>query len=258
MVEAAEAAAYADLLRAAPAEWRCLVEHRDGSWLLLAPALDILLFNRVIGLGLDAPARHGEVRAAVERFRAAGVRNFGVQLAPAATPPAAGDWLAAAGLAVRDSWTKVFRAVGPVAEAPTDLRVEAAGPSEGRAFAAVTTEGFGMPPLLRPWLAATVGRPGWHHYLAWSGSEPVAGGALFVHGDVGWLGIASTLPAARRRGAQAALMARRLADGAALGCRWFVTETGKDLPERPNPSFHNMVRAGFVVAYDRPNWMAAR
>jgi hypothetical protein len=50
-------------------------------------------------------------------------------------------------------------------------------------------------------------------------------------------------------------MARRLVDGAEEGCRWFVTETGEDLPERPNSSFRNMVRAGFQIAYKRPNFM---
>ena len=84
----------------------------------------------------------------------------------------------------------------------------------------------------------------------------MAGGALFVKGDVGWLGIASTLPAYRPRGAQGALMARRIRDGADLGCRWLVTETGEDTPHHPNPSYHNMLRTGFSLAYRRPNYIA--
>jgi hypothetical protein len=34
-----------------------------------------------------------------------------------------------------------------------------------------------------------------------------------------------------------------------------VTETGEDLPEKPNPSFRNMMRAGFKLAYQRRNYM---
>ena len=253
LVETAEARAYADLLRAAPPEWRCVAEETPAGWLLLAPALDILLFNRLIGTGVGRLATQADLVAAVARFRAAGVRNFGVQLSPAAQPAGVTGWLAGAGLAPRDRWTKVFRRADPLAPVSTELRIEFVVPDKASTFAGVTIAGFGMPPQLRPWIASTVDRDGWRHYLAWSGNEAVAGGALFVHGDVGWLGIASTLPAARRRGAQGALMARRLADGIALGCRWFVTETGEDLPERPNPSFHNMVRAGFKVAYHRPN-----
>jgi hypothetical protein len=41
----------------------------------------------------------------------------------------------------------------------------------------------------------------------------------------------------------------------AAGCRTFVVETAVDLPAKPNPSFHNVVRAGFTVAYERPNWL---
>jgi len=50
-------------------------------------------------------------------------------------------------------------------------------------------------------------------------------------------------------------MARRLHDGTALGCRWFVTETGEDLAAKPNPSYHNMLRVGFRLAYQRPNYL---
>jgi GNAT superfamily N-acetyltransferase len=112
-----------------------------------------------------------------------------------------------------------------------------------------------MPPALQPLMAAAVGRTHWHHYMAWDGDAPAAAAALFIRDGAGWLGVAATLPAYRRRGAQGALMARRLQDGAALGCRWFATETGQDRPDKPNPSFHNMQRAGFIVAYQRPNYL---
>jgi hypothetical protein len=32
-------------------------------------------------------------------------------------------------------------------------------------------------------------------------------------------------------------------------------ETGKETPEDPNPSYRNMVRSGFQLAYDRHNWV---
>jgi hypothetical protein len=34
-----------------------------------------------------------------------------------------------------------------------------------------------------------------------------------------------------------------------------VTETAQDRRDKPNASFRNMVRAGFIVAYHRPNFM---
>jgi len=42
-----------------------------------------------------------------------------------------------------------------------EIGVEAAA-----TFAEITTVGFGMPAQLRPWIASTVGRAGWRHYVA--------------------------------------------------------------------------------------------
>ena len=157
---------------------------------------------------------------------------------------------------MRDNWAKVYRAATPDVVIRTDLRIERIGQAHAAAFAEVSCTAFGMPAVMQPWLTAGVGQPGWMHYLAFDGETPVAGGALFLKGDVGWLGIASTLPAYRRRGAQGALMARRIRDASELGCRWIVTETGEDTPEHPNPSYHNMLRTGFALAYQRPNYIA--
>lgn len=255
LIEFTEGAAYADLLRAAPPEWHSEASETPGGVLLISPAVDLMLFNRLIGCGVEQAARAGDVQASIARLRAIGVRQYAVQLSPAAEPPALREWLSNDGLAVRDRWTKVYRDAAPAAAVSTDLRVTRVESPDADVFGDVVAAGFGMPPAFRPWLAATVGRPGWRQYLAWSGDEAVAGAALFLRGDVGWLGVAATRPHARRRGAQSALMARRIEDGRALGCRWFVTETGEDTPARPNPSFHNMTRAGFQVAYHRENYM---
>ncbi len=39
-----------------------------------------------------------------------------------------------------------------------------------------------------------------------------------------------------------------------MGLEWLVTETDEELPDRPNPSYHNIVRAGMPVRYVRANW----
>jgi GNAT superfamily N-acetyltransferase len=158
-------------------------------------------------------------------------------------------------MAPADNWSKVFRPAGNVVERSTEVRVAPVTTGDAPVVAGITCASFGMPPFVGPWIAALVGRPGWHFHVASVDGEPVASAALFVKDDTGWLGVAGTLPSARRRGAQGALMAARLQHGAALGCRWFVTETGQDRPERPNPSFHNMLRAGFQVAYPRRNYL---
>ena len=75
------------------------------------------------------------------------------------------------------------------------------------------------------------------------------------NGEVGGLLGAATLPPERGRGAQGALMARRMRDAAEMGCKWVITETGEETPDLPNPSYRNMVRLGFKLAYFRQNYI---
>jgi hypothetical protein len=114
---------------------------------------------------------------------------------------------------------------------------------------------FGFPELANAWVASLVGKPGWHHYMAFDGDEPAAAAALFVHEGIGWCGFAATDTRFRKRGAQSALIARRINDACELGCQWLTTETAEDTPEKPNPSYHNMCRMGFETAYLRPNYI---
>jgi hypothetical protein len=255
LVEFGEANAYVDLFAAAPPDWGFIVERVGSAVLLLAAQAPILLFNRVIGLGLQEPATEDMVGRIAARYREAGLRQFGVQLSPAADPPELASWLQARQLTRQDRWAKVFRRPDTSAVVPTDLRIECIDERSAATFAQVARVGFGMPEALQPWLASSVGRAGWRHYVAFDDERAVASGALYVHGQIGWLGIASTLPSHRRRGAQGAIMARRIHDAAEAGCTWLVTETGEDTSAQPNPSFHNMIRTGFTLAYHRPNYL---
>ena len=91
-------------------------------------------------------------------------------------------------------------------------------------------------------------------YIAYAGDSPAAVGSMLIAGQSGVLFNGATLPEYRRRGAQGAIMSRRIKDGIGQGCRWFTTETQEDTQDSPNPSFHNMIRTGFRLAYLRPNY----
>jgi hypothetical protein len=151
-------------------------------------------------------------------------------------------------------WVKFARGSEPAATPAADLVVSPAAPEESMTFAGAVVAGFGMPQSLVPWLAAIVGRAGWHAYVARDGDKVVGGAAIYVAGERAWLGIGAVQAEARRRGGQSALLARRVADGLARGVRLFATETGKPLPGEPHPSFPNIQRAGFAIAYERANW----
>lgn len=86
-------------------------------------------------------------------------------------------------------------------------------------------------------------------FLAELDGKPIATGALTIHGDVALLAGASTIPEARRQGAQLALLEERLRYGAAKGCTVAMMVA---LPG--SGSQRNAERHGFRIAYTRTKW----
>ncbi len=258
LVESGEFGAWMNYYTCAPLDFTLRygvgVARAGSAWVTMIPKLDQVFFNRVNGLGLEAPATETMLDEALGVLDSAGCHNYMVQLSPAAQPPELPGWLEARGLAFRNNWAKMFRGAEPPPASQTDLRIERIGSESADAFGRIALECFEMSPVLLPFMSCHVGKPGWLHYLGFDGGHPVSTAALFISGDVAWLGFGSTLPSHRGRGAQGALFARRIADGLAAGCKWFVTETGEDTPQEPNPSYRNMLRAGFKLAYMRPNY----
>lgn len=82
--------------------------------------------------------------------------------------------------------------------------------------------------------------------------EPIAAASLSTHGGVALLAGASTLPSARGRGAQSALLAARLQFAREAGCD--VAMMGA-LPG--STSQRNAERHGFRIAYTRTKWTKA-
>ncbi|MEU7875191.1 hypothetical protein [Dactylosporangium sp. NPDC049140] len=85
--------------------------------------------------------------------------------------------------------------VAGVKTAPTDFRIGPVTTNDARAFGEVIVTGFGTPGTpLSDMIAASVGAPNSYPFSAWDGDTMVAGGVLLVHGEVGALHSASTLP----------------------------------------------------------------
>ena len=86
-------------------------------------------------------------------------------------------------------------------------------------------------------------------FLAELEGKPIATGTLIIAGDVALLAGASTVPAARRQGAQLALLEGRLRHAAAQGCTvaMMVAQPGSG-------SQRNAERHGFRIAYTRTKW----
>jgi GNAT superfamily N-acetyltransferase len=99
------------------------------------------------------------------------------------------------------------------------------------------------------------GKEGFTHFMAFDGARPVAIGALAVLERLGYLTLAATAEANRKRGAQSALIAARIAKARALGCTALAVETLTML----EASLRNLERAGFRVAFEKEvyEWSAA-
>ena len=258
--ELIEIDAMRDLFAAAPRSFAArhgfaVREIGSATCLALAACPELLLLNRAMGLGLAAPATEESLDEIVRFYASPGV-PWMVPLGPGARPPELAAWLEARGFAPGYAWMKFEHGPEPPPAAETDLRVEDVGPECADAFAETFLAGYGAPAELEELLAALVGRPGWHCFIAFDGCAPAATGALYVRGALGWLGVAATLPEYRRRGAQGALLAARIRRAAEVGCTRLVTETGERIGDRPSVSYRNILRSGFAEAYIRPNFVS--
>jgi ribosomal protein S18 acetylase RimI-like enzyme len=66
---------------------------------------------------------------------------------------------------------------------------------------------------------------------------------------------AATLPEGRNRGAQRALLDVRFREARDRGLRFASAETWLESEGNPNPSQHNLRRAGLTEVHTRPNWV---
>lgn len=157
------------------------------------------------------------------------------------------DWLTERGFTVA---TPLLRVSAPAGGAPPEgeVRTAVVGPEAGAAVATVCLQGFGGG-VDQAWWRAGLGRPGWTQVVAYGGGTPVGTAALFVEGDEAWIGSATTVPQARRRGVHRALLAARLAEAAAQGA---TRVSAKTVPG--SVGARALERAGFTPAHRLVQW----
>lgn len=258
--EIIEREALADLHAAATPELRTRLRLKaatiGGALVSVAGTLppSAITINRALGMGLDAPETEGAITQVLDTYRQAGISRYFVQRHPDARPPALAGWLLAAGLEKARGWQKFRRGREPVPQLETDLRIERIGPEHGAAFGRIVADAFDLGDAAAPWLACLAGRPGWHLFMSFDGDTPAGAGAVYVRGDLAWSDYGATAPAYRRRGSQAALLARRVEHALALGCREIFTCTGEAVPGDPQHSYRNILKVGFEETYVRENY----
>jgi GNAT superfamily N-acetyltransferase len=199
--------------------------------------------NRVYLCGAEAGMGPDSIGRLIELFRAEAVRRFFVWLSPGPDMEAMRGWLEADGLSrVRHTgYPTLCRIQRSPVQFNTDLEVREVSTVDIE----LAREQLGE--TLWPGYAMSAGQDGFFHYMAFDGGRPVAVAALCVFEDVGYLMAASTAEPYRKRGAQQALIARRIAQAEQLGCAMLVSETLYMLEH----SFRNLQRAGFQETYEK-------
>jgi hypothetical protein len=199
--------------------------------------------NRVYLCGTEAGMDSGSVGRLIDLFAGEGIERFFVWLSPGPDMDKVRGWLEGHGLnRIRHiGYPTLYRAAGSPVQFKTDLEVR----QVSRAEIATARDQLGE--TLWPEYANTADMAGFFHYMAFDGRRPVAVAALAVFEDLGYLMAARTAESDRKRGAQQALIAKRVERAGQIGCAILVSETLTMLEH----SHRNLHRAGFAEAFEK-------
>ncbi|MEQ1909914.1 MAG: GNAT family N-acetyltransferase [Vicinamibacterales bacterium] len=129
-------------------------------------------------------------------------------------------------------------------------------PTEQAMWAETAGRGWGASAELREFMSSfgsiSAGAEDTYPFLARLDGAPVATGSLVICNDVALLAGASTVPEARGRGAQRALLAARLRFASSMGCTIAMMCAAPG-----SSSQRNAERSGFRIAYTRIKWHKA-
>ena len=199
--------------------------------------------NRAYLCGTEAGMDFDSVGRLIDLFTGHGVKRFFVWLSPGPNMEVVRRWLEGSGFSRirRTGYPTLCREQGAPVQFRTDLEIREVGADDIDA----AREDLGE--TLWPVYARSAGKEGFFHYMAFDGSRPVAIAALCVFEDLGYLMAAATAESHRKRGAQQALIARRVERAEQIGCAVLVSETLYMLEH----SYRNLQRAGFAEAYEK-------
>jgi hypothetical protein len=209
--------------------------------------------TQTFGLGLFDPFLTAEFARVEDFFARRGAPTFHEVSSFAA--PETMSLLAARGYSPIEASTVLVRPIARAQALPAGpITVRAIGASETPTWCKISAQGWTseMPeigPFLESLGAVISNARGVTCFLAERDGEPIAAGALNLQSDVALLAGAATIPAARKQGAQLALLQARLA---------FAAERGVDLAmivtAPGSASQRNAERRGFRPVYTRAKW----
>jgi GNAT superfamily N-acetyltransferase len=254
-LEAVEAGFMRAYLTAAPASHRpAFAQIGDVVVLALRPDPNGY-WNKA--LGFTKPVTGALLDEIIGFWRDHGITRGTLQVPPSATPD---DWAElCASRGIEDSGGRIVKLAAPIGETtptgPEDLDVRPVTEADAREWATVVLDSFGFEHAGQAEMfMGTVGDPDFRPYAVWAEGRVVAGANLYLRDGIGGLNGGGTSADFRKRGAQSALVAARVAAAREAGCRWLVAETGWSDETPRHSSLNNLRRAGLRPNYIRPNW----
>lgn len=224
----------------------------DGT---IASKIDILAFNRVIGLGIKEPIDERIIDIILNKIEADKVKRFFIQVHPEVYSDDIRKLLVSKNFYHYNNWVRFARDNSPAKKIKTILNIREIKSNESKTFAQIVVNVFEWPEELIGWIAAPVGRKNWHHYMAYDNNVPVATAAFYLSGEYAWFDFAATHPEHRGKGAQSALLEKRIEDCRALGVKRMIVETAEQTSEKESPSYRNVFKSGFKEVYKRQNFI---
>lgn len=207
--------------------------------------------NRVYLCGTEPGMDFDSVGRYIDLFAAEGVKRFFVWLSPGPNMDVVRRWLKGSGLCRirRTGYPTLCRSHASPLSFKTDLEIREVSVDE------IEQARDYLGDTLWPEYARSAGSDGFFHYMGYDDGRPVAIAALCIFEELGYLMAAATAETHRKRGAQQALIAKRVERAEQIGCSVMVSETLYMLEH----SYRNLQRAGFQEAYEKEvyEWNAA-
>jgi GNAT superfamily N-acetyltransferase len=207
--------------------------------------------TQAVGMGLEGPVSEEEFDRLEEFYRSRG-EAVRVETAPLADPTFV-EQFGQRGYRVTEFSNVMARPLTAdegESSLPDGVSIERAGKDQIDVWVQTVSEGFAEQFPVSQELLETMKMfamaPKTECYLARVDGKIAGGGTLTIHDGVAGLFGASTLPVARRRGVQTALLQRRLARATQAG-----SDLAVSLAQPGSTSQRNIVRQGFRVLYTR-------
>jgi GNAT superfamily N-acetyltransferase len=221
----------------------------------IASKIDILAFNRVVGLGIKEPIDERIIDIILNKIETEKVKRFFIQIHPEVYSDEIRKLLVSKNFYHYNNWVRLVRDNSPAQKVKTKLEIREIKKNESKIFADIVIIAFDWPNELNELIAASIERKNWYHYIGFENNVPVATTAFYLSGEYAWFDFAATHPECRGKGGQSALLARRIEDCRKLGVKVIIIETAEQTADKESPSYRNVLRAGFKVAYKRPNYI---